>query len=58
MQASAQSVVREVIVAVVAQAVRETTATVVVTAMIAASAPHAQNVRLEPNAHLVKIYHR
>jgi hypothetical protein len=61
MQASAQSVqseVREVTVEAVAQAVHETTAIVVVIEMIAASAPRAQIVRLEPSEHPAKTYHQ
>jgi hypothetical protein len=64
MQASAQSVqseVHEVTVEAVAQVVHETTAIVVVIAMIvmiAASAPRAQIVRLEPSEHPAKTYHQ
>jgi hypothetical protein len=61
MQASAQSVqseVHEVTVEAVAQVVHETTAIVVVIAMIAASAPRAQIVRLEPSEHPVKTFHQ
>jgi hypothetical protein len=60
-QASAQSEVREVTVEAVAQVVHETTAIVVVIAMIvmiAASAPRAQIVRLEPSEHPAKTYHQ
>jgi hypothetical protein len=60
-QASAQSEVREVTVEAVAQVVHETTAIVVVIAMIvmiAASAPRVQIVRLEPNEHPAKTYHQ
>jgi hypothetical protein len=64
MQASAQSVqseVHEVTVEAVAQVVHETTAIVVVIAMIvmiAASASRAQIVRLEPSEHPAKTYHQ
>jgi hypothetical protein len=57
-QASAQSEVREVTVEAVAQVVHETTAIVVVIVMIAASAPRAQIVRLEPSEHPAKTYHQ
>jgi hypothetical protein len=60
-QASAQSEVREVTVEAVAQVVHETTAIVVVIAMIvmiAASAPRVQIVRLEPSEHPAKTYHQ
>jgi hypothetical protein len=57
-QASAQSEVREVTVEAVAQVVHETTAIVVVIAMIVASAPRVQIVRLEPNEHPAKTYHQ
>jgi hypothetical protein len=60
-QASAQSEVREVTVEAVAKVVHETTAIVVVIAMIvmiAASAPRAQIVRLEPSEHPAKTYHQ
>jgi hypothetical protein len=61
MQASAQSVqseVHEVTVEAVVQVVHETTAIVVVIVMIAASAPRAQIVRLEPSEHPAKTYHQ
>jgi hypothetical protein len=60
-QASAQSEVCEVTVEAVAQVVHETTAIVVVIAMIvmiAASASRAQIVRLEPSEHPAKTYHQ
>jgi hypothetical protein len=57
-QASAQSEVREVTVEAVAQVVHETTAIVVVIAMIEASAPRVQIVRLEPSEHPAKTYHQ
>jgi hypothetical protein len=50
-----------VTVEAVAQVVHETTAIVVVIAMIvmiAASAPRAQIVRLEPSEHPAKTYHQ
>jgi hypothetical protein len=62
MQASAQNVPSEARVVtgeVVVQAVHETTAIVVVTAMIAASALRVQIVvHPEPSEHLAKIYHQ